>query len=63
MTYLLCIGHQNFTRIHIEKGALLILIFVQQNNRIMTKLVSAVRDYNHTLTESSHVVASIKCGY
>ena len=46
-----------------RERALLILILGQQNNWIMTKLVSAVRDYNNTFTKSSHVVTSIKCGY
>lgn len=66
ITYLLCIEHQNFKIIHIEKGALLIPILVQQKTTELsgiTKLLSTVRDYNHTLTKSSQVVAATKYKY
>jgi hypothetical protein len=35
MTYLLYIGNQNFTKIHIEKGILLDLLLVQQKKMLL----------------------------
>ena len=56
----------NFTRIHIQKRILQVLLLFQQSNLLyiwLTFWLLSKREYNHTGTKSIHVVASIKCGY